>query len=280
MGLFSRESLKGKVVVITGASSGIGEALALDVAARGADVALLARRTDRLSDLAQRLKTLGVRALPVTCDVTKTDDVNAAMHEVEKSLGRIDWVFANAGFGVVGPLRKLKIEDYQRQFDTNVFGVLRTVKASLSAVEKTKGLIAIMGSVAGYVSTQESSPYSMSKFAVRALADALRLECDVNGVHVMYIAPGFVDSEIQQVDNRGVHKDDRKRSVVPRTFVMPAPTAAKQMVRAALARRPEVIVTYHAQVLIFIARHLPALGRFIARSVVRSTKKARIRASE
>ncbi|HXD97942.1 MAG TPA: SDR family NAD(P)-dependent oxidoreductase, partial [Candidatus Acidoferrum sp.] len=184
----------GQVVLITGASSGIGAALAREFARQGADVVLLARRADRLAALAREIEGTGRRALVVTADVTVDGDLDRAVASTEAAFGRLDVVIANAGFGVVGPVESLTLDDYRRQFETNVFGVLRTVQATLTLLKASRGRLVILGSVAGHIATPGSSPYSMSKFAVRALAEALGHELAPTGVSVTLISPGFVES--------------------------------------------------------------------------------------
>ena len=152
-----------KSVLITGASSGIGEELALQLAQFGAKLTLAARRKDRLETLAQRIAGQGTegtgetqrdkRPTIVECDVTRDGDLEIAVAGAVLAFGKLDIAFANAGFGVVAPLKKLALEDYRRQFETNVFGVLRTIYAALPELEKTKGNLVIIGSVSGWIST-------------------------------------------------------------------------------------------------------------------------------
>ena len=116
--------------------------------------------------------------------------------------GQLDAVFANAGFGVVGNFHKLTLEDYRRQLETNIFGVLRTLYAALPALEKSRGNFAIVGSVSGWVATPGSSPYAMSKFALRALADSITPDLRAAASNST-CSPGFIVSNIRRVDNRG-----------------------------------------------------------------------------
>src|SRR5206468_1632704 len=194
----------GQVALITGASSGIGEALAREFARAGASLVLAARRTDRLERLVAELTAGGARAIAARCDVTVDGDPERAAAAAREKFGRLDVVVANAGFGVVGPVMLLTLDDYRRQFETNVFGVLRTIKATLPDVRRARGRIAIIGSVSGHIATPGSSPYAMSKFAVRALAEALGHELAGAGVAVTLVSPGYVASEIRRVDNEGV----------------------------------------------------------------------------
>jgi short-subunit dehydrogenase len=260
----------GQVVFITGASSGIGAALAREFARQGADLVLLGRRAARLTALAGELERGGRRALAVTADVTVDGDLEKAVVQARAVFGRLDVVVANAGFGVVGPVERLGLADYRRQFETNVFGVLRTVHATLAVLKASRGRLAIIGSVAGYVATPGSSPYSMSKFAVRALAEALGHELAPAGVSVTLISPGYVDSEIRRVDNHGRLQTDAPEPV-PAWLVVPASRAARQIVRAVARRRREAVITGHGKIAVFTQRHAPWLvARFMRAFGVRS----------
>jgi short-subunit dehydrogenase len=254
----------GQVVLITGASAGIGAALAREFARQGADVALLARRADRLAALAREIESAGRRALVLTADVTVDGDLERAVAATRSAFGRLDVAVANAGFGVVGPVESLTLDDYRRQFETNVFGVLRTVQATLGPLKAARGRLAIIGSVAGHIATPGSSPYSMSKFAVRALADALGHELASSGVSVTLISPGFVESEIRRVDNTGVFRIEARESV-PAWLIVPAARAARPIVRAIARRRREVVITGHGKMGVFLQRHAPWLVGAIIR---------------
>ena len=253
-----RDRFAGKSVLITGASSGIGEALAREFAGRGAAVALLGRRTDRLDALADELRGAGRRAIAVPCDVTRDGDLEAAVARATGEFGRLDVAVANAGFGVVGNVADLSLDDYRRQFETNVFGVLRTVHAVLGPLTVTRGTLVLIGSVSGYLAAPSASPYSMSKFAVRALAAALRGELAPRGVGVVLISPGFVDSEIRRVDNAGRFHPEAKEPI-PRRLRMPAGRAARQIVRAVSKRKRERVITLHGKLAVMLARHTPRL---------------------
>jgi len=258
---------KDKAVLITGASSGIGEELALQLGQAGAKLALAARRKERLEELAQRVAAAEKpRPLVVQCDVTQDGDLEKAVTETVEQWGKLDVMIANAGFGVVGPLKKLSVEDYRRQFETNVFGVLRTIYAALPEIEKSKGNIAIIGSVTGWASTPGSSPYAMSKFALRALANAITPELRLSGVKVTLVSPGFVASNIRRVDNQGQFHEGSKDSIPP-WLVMPTEKAVRQILGAIARGNREAIITGHGKALVFLERFMPWVIRAAGRKM-------------
>lgn len=256
--------LAGKVAFITGASSGIGAAMAREFARRGADVVLTARRRDRLEELAEEIRGMGRRAAIAQCDVTTDGDLEAAVATALDELGRIDYVIANAGFGVAGWFYSRSLDDYRRQFETNVFGVLRTGFATYDALEASGGCFAVMGSVMSFVSLPKSSPYAMSKHAVRALSESLRHEWRGRGIGVTLLAPGFVDSEIRKVDNRGRFNAEAPDDL-PRWLPMDTAEAARKMVTATVRRKREAVITGHGHIAVFLARHTPGLLDFLIR---------------
>jgi short-subunit dehydrogenase len=250
-----------KAVLITGASSGIGEGLASQLAQAGAKLTLAARRREQLEAVARKIAAQG-GAVPIVapCDVARDGDIEQVLAESVRRWGKLDVVFANAGFGVVGGFKKLSVGDYRRQFETNVFGVLRTIYAALPELEKSRGNLAVTGSVSGWVSPPGASPYCMSKFAVRALANSITPELRRVGVKLTLISPGFVVSNIRRVDNRGtVHPD--AADPVPAWIQMPAEKAARQILHAVARGKKEQIVTLHGKLFVAFERFLPWLNR-------------------
>jgi len=260
-----RQRFAGNAVFITGASSGIGAALAREFSREGADVALAARRVDRLEALAAEIAKTGRRVVVTPCDVTRDGDLERAAGQARAALGKLDVVVANAGFGVTGKLETLSIDDYRRQFETNVFGVLRTVYATLDDLKTTRGRLVLIGSVSGHVAVPGSSAYAMSKFALTGLAGALGHELAPYGVAVTLISPGFVESEIGQVDNRGVWREQAPRRPLPASIVMATPTAARKIVSAVARRRREAVITGFGKAAVALERHVPWLSAAIIR---------------
>jgi len=256
---------RNKVVLITGASSGIGEELARQLGQGGAKLTLLARRRELLENLGQRIaQAQGPRPVVVECDVTREGDLERAVEETVKQWGKVDVVVANAGYGVVGPLKKLSMHDYRRQFETNVFGVLRTIYATLSEIEKTRGHIVIIGSVSGWTASPGASPYSMSKFALRSLANSIAPELRLSGVKVTLISPGFVVSDIRRVDNQGRLHSGAK-DPIPAWLVMSTEKAARQILRAVARGKREAIITGHGKILVALERFTPWVLRTAGR---------------
>jgi short-subunit dehydrogenase len=271
-----RQRFAGSVVFITGASSGIGAALSLEFAREGADVVLAARRRDRLESVAAGIGAIGRRAVVAPCDVTREGDLELAAAAGRTAFGKLDVVVANAGFGVTGVLERLSLDDYRRQLETNVFGVLRTVYATLDDLKKSRGRLVVIGSVSGHIAVAGSSPYSMSKFAVRALADSLGHELAEHGVSVTLISPGFVESEIRQVDNRGILRTEKPAPRIPAPMVMATPTAARKIVGAVARRRREVVITALGKASVFLHRHAPGLlAQIIRRFAIKGRREPR-----
>lgn len=247
-----------KVVWITGASSGIGRELALEFARLGATVAVSGRRKDRLDEVVDAITAIGGRGLAVPCDVTVESTVEAAVATIVESLWKIDIAVANAGFSVAGRIETLSADDWRRQFDTNVVGTAVTARHALPELRKTRGRLVLVGSVAGMVCAPGVGAYHASKHAVRAIGQTLAMELHGSGVSVTTIHPGFVESEIAQVDNTGVHRPERP-DPRPAKLMWKADEAARTMARAILARKREFTFTAHGKAAAFLGRHAPGL---------------------
>ncbi|MGH9482077.1 MAG: SDR family NAD(P)-dependent oxidoreductase [Terriglobales bacterium] len=264
---------RGKSVLVTGASAGIGAELAWQLGQAGARLTLAARRRERLEALAARIAAAGGEAPQVVeCDVARDRDLERAVVAAVARFERLEVAFANAGFGVTGPLRRLALDDYRRQFETNVFGVLRTVYAVLPELERNRGNLVVISSVSGWVAAPGASAYSMSKFALRALATALRAELAPAGVTVTLISPGFVASDFRRVDNHNLPHGDRA-DTAPAWLQMPADRAVRSILRAAARGKRERIVTGHGKALVALERFLPGLNRALLARMARHYRR-------
>jgi NADP-dependent 3-hydroxy acid dehydrogenase YdfG len=207
-----------RVFLITGASSGIGEATARLAAKEGYRVVLAARSEDRLAALAEELGP--ERALAVPCDVTDWDDQQALAKAAVESFGGIDIAWANAGFGAPRGFLESTVEHWRSMVLTNVYGAALTIRATLPALRDSTGHLLLTGSVAGRRALP-GSLYSCTKWAVTAMAEAARLELDGSGVRVSLIEPGMTDTPF--FDNRpsdALEPDDIARIVL---FVLSQP---------------------------------------------------------
>ncbi len=191
------DMIAGKVVVITGASSGLGEATARLLAAEGARVVLGARRMDRLQALADALVAAGGAALAVRTDVTRREQVGQLVDTAVEAYGRVDVMLNNAGLMPQSLLESLRVEEWDRMIDVNIKGVLYGIAAALPHMQRQRGgHIINVSSVAGHTVHPGSSVYSATKYAVRALSEGLRQEVKPYNIRTTVISPGAVATEL------------------------------------------------------------------------------------
>ncbi len=190
-------NIEGKVVVITGASSGLGEATARMLSAQGAVVVLGARRVDRIEALAKELSDAGGKALALQTDVTRAADVQRLVDAAVEKFGRIDVLVNNAGLMPSSPLERLKIADWDRMIDVNIKGVLYGIAAALPHMKAQKGgHIVNVSSVAGHRVRAGTAVYSATKHAVRVLTEGLRQEVKPYDIRTTIVSPGAVATEL------------------------------------------------------------------------------------
>ncbi len=203
--------LDGKVAIVTGASSGIGEATALLLAAEGAKVALVARRADRLESLAKRITAEGGSALVIAADVADESQANAMVQKTQAEFGRVDILINNAGVMLLGPVAGADTEDWRRMFDVNVMGLMYGTHAALPVMKQQGGgHIVNISSVAGRTTSALSSVYSATKFAVGAFSEGIRKQESKNKIRITVIETGVVITELTDHITHAETKQDIK----------------------------------------------------------------------
>jgi NADP-dependent 3-hydroxy acid dehydrogenase YdfG len=191
------EAIKDKIVVVTGASSGLGEATARLLSAQGAIVVLGARRADRLRALAKDIEARGGKALALETDVARREQVKALVDAAVRTYGRIDVMINNAGLMPQAPLEQLKVDEWDRMIDVNIKGVLYGIAAALPHMQRQKaGHFVNVSSVAGHRVGPGFAVYAATKFAVRALSEGLRQEVKPYNIRTTVISPGAVATEL------------------------------------------------------------------------------------
>ncbi|MGA8522748.1 MAG: SDR family NAD(P)-dependent oxidoreductase [Candidatus Dormiibacterota bacterium] len=222
MALSSRP-LEDTVALITGASSGIGAATAVSLAGLGAKVALVARRTDRLNEVAARLRADGATALVITADVTMQSEADKAVAEAVSELGRLDVLVNNAGVMLLGPVIDAPVEEWERMVQINLLGLLYCTHAALPyllrAAEDSARRVADLvniSSVAGRETRNGSGVYNATKHGVGAFSDALRKEITTRHVRVSLIEPGAVDTELASHNRPEILAGLRQRFAIER----------------------------------------------------------------
>jgi NADP-dependent 3-hydroxy acid dehydrogenase YdfG len=205
-------NIKGKVVVITGASSGLGEAAAKHLSQLGATVVVGARRAERIEKLAEEIRGNGGKSLAIVADVTNRDQVKKLVDSAVKEFGRIDVILNNAGIMPLSPMERINVDEWDKMIDVNIKGVLNGIAAVLPYMKEQKsGQIINTSSVAGHKIFNGSAVYSATKFAVRALTEGLRMEVKPYNIRTTIVCPGAVKTEllehISEADIQQANKD-------------------------------------------------------------------------
>jgi NADP-dependent 3-hydroxy acid dehydrogenase YdfG len=203
-------NIEGKVVVITGASSGLGQSTARLLAASGAKVVLGARRKDRIDALVKEITAKGGNAIGFATDVTKRRDFEALVKGALDKHGRVDVLVNNAGIASIAPMEALKVEEWDQMIDVNIKGLLYGVAAALPIMQKQKqGHIINIASVVGFkVFAPGGVVYSATKFAVRAVTEGLRLELKADNIRTTMISPGAIATELGESGSDEVAKEN------------------------------------------------------------------------
>ena len=249
--------MKGKVVIITGASSGIGRALAKEFCNRGAKLALGARRVELLSELKLNLNSPDM--LCVATDVSKEADCKNLIELTIGKYGHIDILINNAGISMRALFKDMDLDVMHRLMDVNFYGTVYCTKYALPFLLETKGSLVGVISIAGYVGLPGRTAYSASKFAVRGFLDTLRIEHLKDSLHVLVAAPGFTASEVRKV---ALTANGTPQGETPRNegAMMSAEKCAYLITEAVRKRKRELILTFvEGKVTVFLGKFFPSL---------------------
>ncbi len=223
-----KETLKGKVAVVTGASSGIGEATARALAGRGAAIVLAARAEEKLRFLAREISAAGGQALPVKTDVTDRDSVEAMIERTIEEFGSLDILVNNAGLGLSGRVEDLRTDDLRYLFEVNLVGPLICVQAALPRMNRG-GRIINVSSVVGKRAIPKVGGYCATKSALNALSDTLRVELATRGITVTSVYPGTTQTAFRENSRRTKDEERgwRPRGVAPEKVAQKISVAAE-----------------------------------------------------
>ncbi|WP_322869706.1 SDR family oxidoreductase [Streptomyces goshikiensis] len=231
--------IDGKVVAITGASSGIGEATALLLAARGARLVLGARRSDRLTDLVGRITEAGGEAVHLRTDVTRREDLHALVGLARERFGRLDVLVSNAGSGAISPLDDLRVDEWDQMVDVNIKGVLHGIGAALPVFRaQGSGHFVTTASTAAFRVVPAMAVYAGTKFAVRAICEGLRQEAG-DSLRVTTVSPGQVHTEFAEASS---NPEIRARITQTRDRLAIPPEAIARAIAFAIEQPAEVDV--------------------------------------
>lgn len=252
--------MKDKVVIITGASSGIGKACAIECAKRKAKVVLAARNTEKLQETASTMQNIGIHTpLCITTDVTKEEDCKYLIEKTLKHFGKIDILINNAGIAMRALFKDVELDVLRNVMDVNFWGTVYCTKYALPYILTAKGSVVGIISIAGYMGLPGRTGYGASKFAVRGFLETLRVENLKTGLHVLIAAPGFTASNIR---NTSLTASGKPQGKSPRDEgkMMSAEECAKHIINATEKRKRELILTFmEGKFTVWLSKWFPSL---------------------
>lgn len=251
--------LNNKIVIITGASSGIGKSLAHEFARRGANLVLAARQYVTLCEIAQELQEkYQIKALAVQCNVTSESDCRYLIDQAKLTFGQIDVLINNAGISMRALFKDVDLQVLKTLMDVNFWGAVYCTKYALPEITQTQGSIVGVSSIAGYKGLPGRTGYSASKFAMNGFLDSLRVENLKTGVHVMTACPGFTASNIR---NTALNKagNQQGESSMHEEKMMTSEEVAKRIVDGVESRERTLIMTGQGKLTVLLSKIIPAV---------------------
>ena len=260
---------KNKIAIVTGGSSGLGGAIGQRLAGAGAKIVLAARGVEQLEATADQLRQGGADVLPIPCDVTEQADVDRLIAKTLERFGRIDGLFNCAGRSARGEVLSTTPAEFDELLQLNFHAVVRCARAAAPSLLESKGHLVNIGSLASKITSKYLGAYPVSKFAVAAYSQQLRLELGPQGLHVLLVCPG----PIARAD--GGHRYDSQASDLPAEARRPGAGVklnairpehlAQQILKACERRKPELVMPSHARWLFAISQLWPSIGDWIVR---------------
>lgn len=250
--------MKNKVVIITGASSGIGEALVRNYTAQGAKVVLAARNIEKLKVLSDEIQTYENQLLCIKTDVSKEEDCKKLIESAVDRFGRIDILINNAGISMRALFEETEISVIKKLMDVNFWGTVYCTKFALPYLLKSKGSVVAVSSIAGYKGLPGRTGYSSSKFAIHGFLEVLRIENMKKGLHVLTACPGFTASNIR---NTALAADGSQQGESPRDEgkMMTAEEVAGYIANAIIKRKPSLTLTFQGKLTVWLNKFFPQL---------------------
>jgi short-subunit dehydrogenase len=262
---------QGKVAVVTGASSGLGRAIATALVDRGASVVLAARGADKLEAVAAELRARGGDVLAVPTDITKAEEVERLFARAREKFGRLDMLVNNAGRSARGEAIATTPEEFAELMDLNLIALVRCTRTAIPQLLEARGHLINIGSLAGKTAARFMGAYSATKHAVSAYSQQLRLELGPQGLHVLLVSPGPIardePREYAKEKLKSLPASARKPGAGAKVGLLRPEKLAEQILRACERRKPELVVPARARLVFAVSQLWPSLGDWIIRKM-------------
>lgn len=248
--------MKGKTVIITGGTSGIGKALAAEFGAKGSNIVITGRNAERLREAEEELRAKGVEVLGIQADVSREEDNKILAEKTAEHFGGIDILINNAGISMRAPFETLDLSVMHKLMDINFFGAVYATKYCLPYILERKGAVLGISSIAGFRGLPGRAGYSSSKFALQGFLETLRTEMLYRGVHVLTVAPGFTASNIRKT---ALTSDGSAQGETPRneSKMMSAEECAVRVYKALRKKKKVLILTTQGKLTVFLNKLFP-----------------------
>ncbi|MDO5566945.1 MAG: SDR family oxidoreductase [Planctomycetia bacterium] len=262
-----KDNWRDKVALVTGSSSGLGRVIAHEFGSRGAKIVLVALEEELVNATAEEFRADGIEVLPLVADITKQEDVDRIFDETKSRYGRLDVLVNNAGRTHRGWIMDVSPEEYRSLFELNVLGTIRCTQKAIPMLLEQKGHVVNIGSLAAKSASRWVGAYPVTKFAVAAFSQQLRLELGPQGLHVLLVCPGPVKR-----DNPRLYKLENTTGI-PESALLPGGGVkvgkidpvwlAGKIVQCCEKRKPELVVPWKARILFALAQLFPSLADWI-----------------